>query len=252
MVVIPTDGSLPSGRCLRRDVVYVALEPRGVAGQDEIELGYVDMRLVPVDQGHPIPGHPDVARVGIAMDDTGLPPDQSRPSRPAPSNTLCRHRTQVDLRAGVGVQEIVRRSPPRPLRPLPRQPMQLPQRPSHPPPILFRLRRPSLHISHHHQPIGEPPPIRRRNRHRNSQPLTIEIPKQLGLPPEIRVTPRPKPTNRPSPTDPQSPHLVGNPTSQSLNPSSVLTPLIQRVPSHVSYPTAYWLFRAGSLVDKGF
>src|SRR5256885_6900386 len=48
--------------------------------RSQVEVGHVDVRLVPVDQRDPIRGHADVARVvGVAMDDAYLTSDEPRP-----------------------------------------------------------------------------------------------------------------------------------------------------------------------------
>lgn len=47
--VIPADGGFPRGRRLRRDIMRAAVEIGGVMGQHEVEIGDVDVRLVPVD-----------------------------------------------------------------------------------------------------------------------------------------------------------------------------------------------------------
>jgi hypothetical protein len=126
------------------------IEAGGVVGQHQVEIGDVNMRLVPVDQRDPICGHADVARVGVAMDDAGLTSDEPRPRGSASSNGLRRHCAEVDLRPGLGVQEVGRRSPGRTLRPALRQPMQPAEQATclHPtaraPPILLTTSRPLL------------------------------------------------------------------------------------------------------------
>ena len=105
---VPADGGLPCGRCLRGDVVRVVVETGRVVGQHQVELGDVDVRLVPVDQRHPIRGHADVARVRVAVDDASLSSGEPRPRRSAASNALGRHRAEVDPRRSLGVQEVGR------------------------------------------------------------------------------------------------------------------------------------------------
>src|SRR5262249_21751676 len=60
--VVPADGGFPGGRRLRGDVVCAVGETGGIVGQHQVEVGDVDMRLVPVDQRDPLRGHADVAR----------------------------------------------------------------------------------------------------------------------------------------------------------------------------------------------
>ena len=53
-----------------------------------------------------------IARViGVAVDDACLTSDEPRPRCSASSNALRRHRAEVDLRPGLGVQEVGRRAP---------------------------------------------------------------------------------------------------------------------------------------------
>ena len=76
VLVVPADGGFPCGRRLRGDVVRAVVETRGVVGQHQVEVGDVDVRLVPVDQRDPIRGHADVARVVVAVDDAYLTSDE--------------------------------------------------------------------------------------------------------------------------------------------------------------------------------
>ena len=126
-----------------------------------------------------------------------LTSDEPRPRCSASSNALRRHRAEVDLRPGLGVQEVGRRSPARALRPALRQPMQLAERVGHATPVGLRLGRSALHVGHHHQTVGEQPAVRRRDRHRHGQTFTVEVLQELGLPREISVAPLPRrPTAR--------------------------------------------------------
>jgi hypothetical protein len=85
------------------------VETSGVVGQHQIEVGDVDVRLVPVDQRDPIRRHADVTSVvGVAMDDAGLTSEEPRPRGSASRNALRRHRAEVDLGPGLGVQEVGR------------------------------------------------------------------------------------------------------------------------------------------------
>ena len=130
-----------------------------------------------------IRGHADVARVvGVAVDDACLTSDEPRPRCSASSNALRRHRAEVDLRPGLGVQEVGRRSPAWALRPALRQPMQPAERVGHATPVGLRLGRSALHVCHHHQTVREQPAVRRRDRHRHGQTFTVEVLEELGLP----------------------------------------------------------------------
>jgi hypothetical protein len=103
---VPADGGFPCGPRLLGDVVRVVVENGGVVRQRQVEVGDVDVRLVPVDQRDAIRGHADVARVGVAVDDARRATEESRPRCPASNDTLRRHRAEVDLRPGLGVQKV--------------------------------------------------------------------------------------------------------------------------------------------------
>ena len=185
-------------------------------------IGNVDVRLVPVDQRDPIRGHADVARVvGIAVDDACLTSDEPRPRCSASSNALRRHRAEVDLRPGLGVQEVGRRSPTWALRPALRQPMQPAERVGHATPVGLRLGRSALHVGHHHQTVREQPAVRRRDRHRHGQTFTVEVLEELGLPREISVAPGTETTDREVPVDAHAPHVVGDSASEWFDASYV-------------------------------
>src|SRR6266545_6354787 len=79
VLVVPADGGFPCRPRLRGDVVRRVVETGSVVGQHQVEVGDVDVRLVPVDQRDPICGYADVARVGVAVDDAGRTPDEPRP-----------------------------------------------------------------------------------------------------------------------------------------------------------------------------
>src|SRR5437763_6116023 len=80
VLVVPADGGFPCGRCLRRDVMRDVVETGGVVGQHQVEVGDVDVRLVPVDQRDLIRGHAYVAKVvGVAVNDACLTSDEPRP-----------------------------------------------------------------------------------------------------------------------------------------------------------------------------
>jgi integrase len=102
---------------------YTVVEAGGVVGQHQVEVGHVEVRLVPVDQRDLIRGHADVARVRGRRARRMSDVRRAAPMLPASNNALNGHRTKLDLRPGLGVQQIGRRSPTWPLRPPPRQPM---------------------------------------------------------------------------------------------------------------------------------
>jgi hypothetical protein len=86
--------------------------PAALRGSTRSRSGTSDVRLVPVDQRDPIRGDADVARiVGVAVDDASLTPDEPRPRCSASSDALGRHRAEIELRPGLDVQEVGRRSP---------------------------------------------------------------------------------------------------------------------------------------------
>ncbi len=80
ILIVPAHGGFPCGRRLRSDVVRVVVETGGVVRKRQVEVGDVDVRLVPIDQRDPIRGDADVARVGgIAVDDARLTSSESLP-----------------------------------------------------------------------------------------------------------------------------------------------------------------------------
>ena len=58
---VPADGGLPCGPRLRGDVVRVVVETGGVVRQCQVEVGDVNVRLVPVDHRDAIRGHAAVS-----------------------------------------------------------------------------------------------------------------------------------------------------------------------------------------------
>ena len=156
----------------------------------------------------------------------------SRARCSASSNALRRHRAEVDLRPGLGPQEVGRRSPPRALRPALRQPMQLAERVGDAAPVGLRLGRSALHVGHHHQTVDERPAVCRRDRHRHAQTFTVEVLEKIGLPPEISVAPGTETTDRTVPVHPHAPHVVGDSASERFDASDVVTPLPECLPSH--------------------
>jgi len=49
VLVVPADGGFPCGPRLRGDVVRLVVETGSVVGHHQVEVGDVDVRLVPVD-----------------------------------------------------------------------------------------------------------------------------------------------------------------------------------------------------------
>ena len=174
-----------------------------------------------------------IARVvGVAVDDACLTSDEPRPRCSASSNALRRHRAEVDLRPGLGVQEVGRRAPTWALRPALRQQMQPAERVGHATPVGFRLGRFALHVCHHHQTVYEQPAVRRRDRHRHGQTFTVEVLEELGLPREISVAPGTETTDCEVPVDAHAPHVVGDSANEWFDASYVFTPLPECLPSH--------------------
>jgi hypothetical protein len=87
-------------------------------------------------------------------------------------------------------------------------------------------------VGHHHQTFGEKPAVRRRDRQRHGQTFTVEVLEELGLPREISVAPGTETTDREAPVDAHAPHVVGDSASERLDASDVVTPLLERLPSH--------------------
>ena len=102
----------------------------------------------------------------------------------------------------------------------------------HATPISLGLRRFALRVRHHCYAVREQPPIRRRNRHRHGQSLTVEVFEKLSLPFEISVAPGTKTTNREASVETHAPHVVGDSTGEWLNASCVFTLVCQGLPSH--------------------
>jgi hypothetical protein len=102
----------------------------------------------------------------------------------------------------------------------------------HASPITLRLGRPALDVRHHHQAVGEEPAVRRRDRHRHRQTLTVEVAEQVDLPPEIGVAPHAETADREATVDPHAPHVVGDSAGERFDADDVVTPLRERLPSH--------------------
>ena len=159
-------------------------------------------------------------------------PGESRPRCSASNDTLRRHRAEVDLRPGLGVQKVGRRSPARALGPAVREPMQLAECVGDATPVGFGLGRSALHVGHHHQTVGEVPAVRGRDRHRHRHPFMVEVSQQVGLPREISVAPGTETTDREVPVDAHAPHVVGDSASEWFDASHVFAPLPECLPSH--------------------
>ena len=99
-------------------------------------------------------------------------------------------------------------------------------------PVRLRLGRPAFDVGHHDQAVKEVPPIPRGDRHRHGHPFTVKVSQQLGFPAQVGFTSSPEPSNSQLPVDAHAPHFVDAPASERLDPSDIVTPLIERVPSH--------------------
>jgi hypothetical protein len=60
----------------------------------------------------------------------------------------------------------------------------------------------------------------------------VEEFEELSLPREISVAPGAETTDREAPVDAHSPHVIGHSTSERLDASDIVTPLLERLPSH--------------------
>jgi hypothetical protein len=208
------------------------LQTGGIVGQDEVKVGDVHMRFVPVDQRDPIGGHPDIARIIVAVDDACLVANKSRPRRPAPSNSVWRHRAKVEPRSGFGVQEVSRGSPTWALRPAWRQAMQLTQCLGDAVPVALRLGRPALYVFDYHQAVGERAAIYRQDRHRHAETFTVKVSQQISLPREISVAPGTQAADCKSPMDAHAPGIIGNSAREPFKANCVFAPLQECFPSH--------------------
>jgi hypothetical protein len=110
--------------------------------------------------------------------------------------------------------------------------MQLAERAGHATPVGLRPGRSALQVGHHHQPVGEQPAVRRRDRHRHGQTFPVKVLEELGLPREISVTPGAEATDRELPVDAHAPHVVGNSARERFYESDHVTPLPECLPSH--------------------
>ena len=103
-------------------------------------------------------------------------------------------------------------------------------------PLGLRFGRPALHVAHHDQTIDEVPAVRGRNRHRHRHPSTIEVSQQLRFPRQVGVAAPiaapAEPTDGELPVDAHAPHLVDASGSERFDPSDVVAPSIECLPSH--------------------
>jgi hypothetical protein len=116
--------------------------------------------------------------------------------------------------------------------------MELAERVGHAPPVGRRRRRSALDVGHHHYPVGEQSPIRRRERRGYSETFPVEVLEERGLPGQISIAPGPATSDRNLPVDTHAPHIVGHAASEPFNARHVVTPLRKRLPSHLvtSFP----------------
>jgi hypothetical protein len=101
-----------------------------------------------------------------------------------------------------------------------------------PAPVGIRLGRLTLQIGHHDQTVDEVPAVRGRDRDRDRHPFAVEVSQQLDLPRQIGVAAPTEPSNRELPADAHAPHLVGDTGLVPLDTSHVVTPPIERLPTH--------------------
>ncbi len=138
---------------------------------------------------------------------------------------------QVDLRSGLGSQQVSRGMPARALPPNLRQPMKPAQHLGYSTPVGLRLGRSALNASHHHQTVSKRSTIRRRDRHRHRQGHTVEVSQQIGLPREISSAPGAQTSERELPVHAHTPHLVSDSTSTWFHPHDIVTPPRECLPS---------------------
>jgi hypothetical protein len=113
-----------------------------------------------------------------------------------------------------------------------RQSVQLAECVGHAMPVGLRFGRFALHIGHHDQTVGEVPAVRGRDRHRHRHPFTVEVSQQLGLPREVGVAALAEPTDGEVPVDAHAPDRVRDTGMAPFDASDVVTPLIERLPTH--------------------
>jgi hypothetical protein len=94
----------------------------------------------------------------------------------------------------------------------------------HATPVGLRLGRSAFHVSHHHETVRKQPSVRRRDRYRHGQTLTVEVLQEPGLPREISVASGPETTHSEVPSDTHAPYVVGYTASEWFDAVDVLTP----------------------------
>src|SRR5262245_31809089 len=114
-------GGVPRGKRLLGDLVGAVAEISGVVREQQVEVLDIHVGLVSVNDPDPIRTHADVARGRVTVDHAGLMSGKASPRCTASGYALRRHRGEVDLRPGLCVKQIDRRSPARALWPAPRQ-----------------------------------------------------------------------------------------------------------------------------------
>jgi hypothetical protein len=102
-------------------------------------------------------------------------------------------------------------------------------------PVGLRFGRPALYVRHHDQTACEISAVRGRDRHRHRHPFTVEVSQQLGFPREVDLAALAEPTDGELPVDAHAPHFVDASASERIDPSDVVTPLIECLPSHTRH-----------------
>jgi len=134
--------------------------------------------------------------------------------------------------------------------------MQLAERVGYATPVSLCLGRSALHVGHYHHTVGEQPAVRRWDRHRHGQAVTVEVFEELGLPCEISVASGAKATDREVPVDAHAPHVVGDSASEGFDASDVVTPLLELGDKSFERPAftrhaSYQSSSAGGLAGRG-
>jgi len=92
----------PTRPALARRSHTLPRRDRQRCGEAQVEVGHVDVRLIPVDQSDQICSHADVVRIGgVAVNDARQTADEPRPRCPTSSNAFRGHRPEVDRKSPI-------------------------------------------------------------------------------------------------------------------------------------------------------